>query len=117
LLSERVVDRAASLFRAIGEPGRLRLLHRLCGGELCVGELADEPGGDMSLTSQRLKTLRAEGLVTRRREGKHVYYALSDQHVATLVETTLLHAAEPAQVDVLHPSLAAVNPSRKGKKK
>ncbi len=93
-INDAAVERAAGLLRAAGEPGRFRLLVRLLEGEMCVTELAEESGDEISLVSQRLRTLRAEKLVTRRREGKHIYYGLSDSHVAALVKTTLAHAQE-----------------------
>lgn len=92
-----VVERAAALLKAVGDPGRLRLLERLAlGGEQCVTELAELSGDGMSTVSQRLRLLRAEHLVTRRREGKHVYYALTDLHVKELIFAALEHAAEQA---------------------
>lgn len=87
--------RAAALFRACGDPERLRLLERLSQGEFCVSELAAESGEGLSTVSQRLRLLRTEGLVGRRREGKHIYYALADQHVADLIQSALEHALEP----------------------
>ena len=87
--------RAAALFRACGDPERLRLLERLSHGEFCVSELAAESGEGLSTVSQRLRLLRTEGLVSRRREGKHIYYALADQHVADLIQSALEHAVEP----------------------
>ena len=89
-----VLARAAAIFRAAGEPERLRILDRLCDGELCVSELAEDAGVDMPTVSQRLRVLRSEGLVSRRREGSHIYYALSDSHIADLVRSTLDHARE-----------------------
>jgi ArsR family transcriptional regulator len=44
--------------------------------------------------SQRLKVLRTEGLIRRRRDGLHVYYALADAHVSDLVANALAHAGE-----------------------
>ena len=91
---EKTLARAAGFFRAAGEVARLRLLSHLMEGEWCVSELAEALGEGMSTISQRLRILRAEGLVERRREGKHVYYALADEHVASLLESALAHAAE-----------------------
>lgn len=92
-----VIERAAALLKAVGDPGRLRLLERLArGGEHCVSELAESENEGMSTVSQRLRLLRAEHLVSRRREGKHVYYALSDTHVRELIYAALDHAAEQA---------------------
>ncbi len=89
------VERAASMLRAMGDTARLRLLERLAAEELCVSEIAAASDEGLSTISQRLKTLRAEGLVTRRRDGKHIYYKLADEHVAELIRTVLEHAVEP----------------------
>jgi len=40
--------------------------------------------------------MRAERIVRRRREGKHIYYSLSDRHMSELVKSALDHAAEQA---------------------
>ena len=85
-------DAAAGLFRAAGDPERLRLLHQLSGGERCVSDLAASAGVTMSTVSQRLRVLRAEGMVTRRRAGKHMYYRIADDHVADLIRNALDHA-------------------------
>jgi DNA-binding transcriptional ArsR family regulator len=92
--SPLVVERAAALFRALGDSARLSLLERLATGEYCVTELADATGEGLSTISQRLRTLRGERLLKRRRAGKHVYYTLADQHVADLIRSAIEHAAE-----------------------
>jgi len=89
-------ERAASLFRAVGDVERLMLLERLSEGEWCVSELAAAGDDELSTVSQRLRLLRAEKLVSRRREGKHIYYSLADSHVAELIDSALSHANEPA---------------------
>lgn len=89
-----VIDQAAALFRALGDSARLSLLSRLAQGEYCVTELAQATGEGLSTISQRLRTLRSERLLRRRRVGKHVYYTLADEHVALLIESALAHASE-----------------------
>lgn len=90
-------EEAAGLFSAAGDVARLRLLAELGRGERCVTELADQFGAGLSTVSQRLRVLRAEGLVARRRQGKHVFYSLADDHVADLVTSALAHASERTQ--------------------
>jgi ArsR family transcriptional regulator, lead/cadmium/zinc/bismuth-responsive transcriptional repressor len=85
---------AAAMFRAIGDAQRLRLLVRLAGGEACVSDLAEEEGEKITTVSARLKALHAARLVKRRREAKHVFYTLADQHVLPLVHNAIDHAAE-----------------------
>lgn len=88
------LEAAAAFFRAAGEVSRLRLLTCLQQGEWCVSELAESLGEGLSTISQRLKVLRSEGLVSRRREGKHILYSLADEHVASLLAAALEHARE-----------------------
>ncbi|MBK6921830.1 MAG: winged helix-turn-helix transcriptional regulator [Deltaproteobacteria bacterium] len=88
------VERAVRLFRALGDEARLRTLDLLVPGEACVSEIAASTGERVSTVSHRLRLLRAEGLVTRRRDGRHIYYALADRHVLELVENALVHATE-----------------------
>ncbi len=89
-----VLERAAAILRAAGDPGRLRLLELLASGERCVSELAALSDDSMPTVSARLRVLRGERLLSRRREGKHQFYALADHHVAELVQGVLEHASE-----------------------
>jgi ArsR family transcriptional regulator len=59
-----------------------------------VSELAELEDDNLTTVSARLKTLHAVRLVRRRREAKHIYYALSDGRVLQLVESAIEHAAE-----------------------
>ncbi len=92
--SAQVLERAAAILRAAGDPGRLRLLELLAPGERCVTELAELSGDSLPNVSARLRVLRGERLLSRRREGKHQFYALADGHVAELVRGVLEHASE-----------------------
>jgi len=93
-ISARAFERAAALFRAAGDLSRLRLLHRLDEGECCVSELAEASETKLSTLSQQLRVLHAERIVQRRREGKHIFYSLSDNHVRELIRAALDHAGE-----------------------
>jgi len=86
--------KAAALFSAMGDPGRLDVLVCLFHAEHCVSDLAAELDQGLSTISQRLKILRHERLVSRRRDGKHIYYALADAHVRELVGSALEHVTE-----------------------
>ena len=92
--SDRVVARTAEMFKALGDVPRLRLLELLFDGKHCVSELAEETGDSMSMVSQRLKILCQAGLVAKKRSGKHIYYALADEHIFTLLETAFEHTVE-----------------------
>jgi ArsR family transcriptional regulator, lead/cadmium/zinc/bismuth-responsive transcriptional repressor len=86
-----VVDDIAEVFSLLGDPGRLRLLVALREGEQPVGELAAAVGASESNTSHSLRLLRAHRVVESRRDGRHVFYRLSDAHVRTLLDVALAH--------------------------
>lgn len=92
--SPRALERAASLFRALGDASRLRTLELLSAREACVSEIAASTGEAVSTVSHRLRLLRSEGLVSRRRDGRHMFYALADAHVSELLRNALEHAEE-----------------------
>jgi ArsR family transcriptional regulator len=78
----------------MGDGSRLRILDLLKKRELCVTEIVSMVGEKFTTVSQRLKLLHNEGLVVRRREGNHIYYALADRHVVDLILNALAHAKE-----------------------
>ena len=84
--------RAADTFSAMGDPNRTMILAHLARGERCVSDLAAELGVSESAVSQHLRLLRTLRLVRPRRQGRHVYYSLDDQHVEILLEVCLEHA-------------------------
>jgi ArsR family transcriptional regulator len=94
MLDAPSLERTAQLFRAMGDVQRLRLLELLKHGERCVTEIVAAMNEKFSTVSQRLRLLRGEGLVVRRREGTHIYYALADRHVAELIQNARAHANE-----------------------
>lgn len=89
-----IVERAAAIFRALGDSSRLLTIQRLAKGEACVTELAGERGESLSTVSQRLRLMRSERLVQKRREGKHVYYSLADDHILEIIKSAFEHANE-----------------------
>lgn len=91
---EATLERAAAMLRAAGDPARLRLLLRLAEGERCVSELVAAEGGRLGTVSARLQQLHAARLVIRRRDARHIHYALADGHVARLLREIVDHAAE-----------------------
>jgi len=78
----------------MGDGPRLLLLDLLKDRELCVTEIVAAVGEKFSTVSQRLRILLKEGLLARRRDGNHLYYALADRHVADLILNALAHASE-----------------------
>ena len=87
-------ERAAAIFRALGDPQRLRVLMLLEASERCVSELCELLDEPMPAISQRLRLLKSERVVRSRRDGKHVFYSLADDHIARLVTNGVMHAME-----------------------
>ena len=83
----RVTDLVAKYFRGLGDPIRLRILELLREDEeLSVGALVERLGMPQPKVSNHLACLRWCGYVDSRREGKYVYYRVSDPRVRQLLE-------------------------------
>jgi len=73
-------DSADAKFRAFSDPTRLRILHLLQGGELCVGDLVQIIQVPQPTASRHLAYLRRTELVTARKDGVWTYYTLAAPH-------------------------------------
>lgn len=80
-----VFELKAELFRALAHPARVRALEVLLDGERSVSELQPEVGIESSHLSQQLGVLRKAGLVTTRKEGTAVFYAIKDPLLVELL--------------------------------
>jgi ArsR family transcriptional regulator, virulence genes transcriptional regulator len=81
----RKAEAAAALLRALSHEARLKVLCELADGERSVGALVDASGLSQSALSQHLAKLRAEGLVSTRRDAQTIYYSVADPKVLRLV--------------------------------
>ena len=77
---------AATFLKAIGHEGRMMILCHLSGGEKSVTELETLLAARQAAVSQQLARLRLEGLVTPRRDGKTIYYSLTDDRTTRIME-------------------------------
>jgi DNA-binding transcriptional ArsR family regulator len=71
----QMIERSATLLTAMANPKRLEILSLLVSAELPVGVLAENVGLSQSALSQHLAKLRAEKLVSTRREAQTIYYS------------------------------------------
>lgn len=78
---------AEEMLKALANRHRLMILCQLNSGENSVGDLADMLGVRDSTVSQHLALLRKDGLVTTRRDGQTIWYALASEPVRRLVGT------------------------------
>lgn len=84
----------AELFKIFGDSTRIRILSVLLKQEMCVCDITEAVGMNQSAVSHQLKTLKMAKLIRSRRDGKLVYYALADDHVATILAMGLEHIEE-----------------------
>ncbi|MFV0386249.1 ArsR/SmtB family transcription factor [Paracoccus sp. (in: a-proteobacteria)] len=82
---EQRATEAAALLKALAHEGRMMILCHLSGGEKTVTELENLLEQRQAAVSQQLARLRAEGLVTCRRDGKARLYSVSDPRAAEVV--------------------------------
>jgi ArsR family transcriptional regulator, lead/cadmium/zinc/bismuth-responsive transcriptional repressor len=92
--SEKEASRLASIYKALGDPTRIRMIMALLDGEICVCDLAAFLGLTESAVSHQLRLLREQALVKKRRDGQVLYYSLDDEHVSDLLRVGLDHVRE-----------------------
>ncbi len=91
LISQKEAEQLAEVFRLLGNPTRIKILHLLSQSMMCVCDLAAATGMSQSAISHQLRLLRASRVVKYRQEGKVVYYSLDDEHVESLFNESLKH--------------------------
>ncbi|HEY3345959.1 MAG TPA: metalloregulator ArsR/SmtB family transcription factor [Anaerolineaceae bacterium] len=91
-----LAEKTAHLFHLIGQTSRLEILLAIGAGEACVCHLEAWLGYRQASISQQLMLLRDGGLVTSRRVGKHIFYALKDPALIGII-------TQLAALDGFHP--------------
>lgn len=84
----------ASLFKMFGDGTRLSILWALSKSEMCVCDICALLKLKQSAVSHQLNKLKASKIVKNRREGKVVFYSLTDDHVYQLLEMGMEHVTE-----------------------
>jgi DNA-binding transcriptional ArsR family regulator len=96
-LTPAMVDEVAARFKALGEPLRLRIVQAIEGGEMTVGEIADELGASQSNVSRHLKVLYDAGIASRRPQGGSVFYLIADPTILEICALVCGRAEEDAR--------------------
>ena len=91
VVDERAAADLAELFRAMSDTSRVRILAAVMDGERNVSVIAEQVEISESAVSHHLRHLRQMRLVRARKDGREVYYALDDDHVAALFKLGLEH--------------------------
>lgn len=94
LPKDEVLYDLADFFKVLGDTTRIKILQALFRSELCVCDLSVVLGASQSAVSHQLKILRMSNLVRPRKDGKIVFYSLSDDHVAAILAQGLDHIEE-----------------------
>lgn len=84
----------AELYRVFGDSTRIRILYALFESEMCVCDIAQVLGMSISAISHQLRVLKQARLVKYRRDGKTVFYSLSDDHVRSIIDQGIGHVEE-----------------------
>lgn len=84
----------SELFKVLGDFTRINILFTLKKGEMCVCDIAELLNMTQSAISHQLRVLKQARLVKYRREGKAVYYSISDKHVETIISMGIEHISE-----------------------
>jgi DNA-binding transcriptional ArsR family regulator len=100
----------ARRFRVLGDPLRIRLLDLLRDEELSVNALAEQLGAGQQNVSKHLALLADAGMLVRRKEGNHVYYAIADAGVFALCEQVC--GSVQSQLETLAALVGGSVPSR-----
>lgn len=84
----------AELFKIFGNLTRVRIIFVLFQHEECVMDIAQKLEMTQSAISHQLRVLKQSRLVTSRREGKTIFYALADSHISSIFGQALEHIQE-----------------------
>lgn len=85
-MTPELMEMVAGRFKVLGEPARLQILNALRDGERTVSELVEVTGLGQANVSKHLQLLHSLTFVSRRKEGLHVYYELTDREVFRLCD-------------------------------
>lgn len=84
----------AELFKVFGDSTRIKILYALFESELCVNDIALLLGITQTAASHQLRVLKINKLVKARKEGKLIFYSLSDDHVYKIIGQGMEHIEE-----------------------
>jgi ArsR family transcriptional regulator, lead/cadmium/zinc/bismuth-responsive transcriptional repressor len=89
-----LIDQLTTLFGAMADPSRAQILLALYAGDKRSGDLANLLAVTHSAVSHQMRWLREKNLVASHKEGREVYYSLSDECIRQLIEIALKHIGE-----------------------
>lgn len=90
---EGLFEKVSGYFSLLSEPMRLKILHVLCNTEMSVGDIVDTLGATQANVSRHLNLMHRAGVLTRRKEGNLVYYAVGDEEAVQICRTVSVNMA------------------------
>ncbi|AEI42156.1 transcriptional regulator, ArsR family [Paenibacillus mucilaginosus KNP414] len=91
MIQEGTAASLADVFKALGDPTRVKIIYALLQQELCVHDITQVLDMGQSAVSHQLRYLRNLRIVKRRKEGKTVFYSLDDEHIEQIFVQMLKH--------------------------
>lgn len=99
-LSEDQVYELSEMFRLMSDPSRLRIILSCLAEKVSVGDMAQQLKLSPSLVSHHLRLLRAARLLQAERQGRQVFYQVTDEHVLRMLGDMVDHVAEEHDLEV-----------------
>ncbi|MDU3191953.1 MAG: metalloregulator ArsR/SmtB family transcription factor [Finegoldia magna] len=94
LPDDELIADLSDMFKIFGDQTRVKILMALESGELCVCDIAAVMNMSQSAISHQLRVLKQSNIVKTRRQGKVVYYSISDDHVKEIFDIAMVHVQE-----------------------
>ena len=92
--ADELLQDLGDLFKIFSDTTRIKIMYALYEGEMCVCAISELLNMTQSAISHQLKTLKDANLVSARRDGKEIYYSLSDEHVKSIIAEGFEHITE-----------------------
>ncbi len=94
LPDEELLYDLADFYKVFADSTRIKILYALLQSEMCVCDLAQILNASQSAISHQLRMLKQMKLVKYRREGKAIFYSLSDDHIENILNQGFEHISE-----------------------
>ncbi len=99
-LNDDQIYELAEMFRLMSDPSRLKIVLSCLAEQVSVGDMAQRLGLSPSLVSHHLRLLRAGRLLQAQRQGRQVFYQVTDEHVLRMLGDMVDHVAEEHDLEV-----------------
>lgn len=84
---KQLIDLQTDMLKALAQPTRLKILEFLRNGERCVCEIFPAIGEEQSNTSRHLNMMLSSGVLSRRKDGLKIYYAIRHEEIINILDT------------------------------